>query len=286
MTNHQQWRSYFSRLHKLDKRLFILIVVFLETVIGWLDYMTGPLAPFTHFYLLPIWLSGHFLSGRWAYLMAFFSALAGVPVFAKLVDSFNTLPVLLDFVSGFIVYMVVAYFSTNWRVMLNDLDERATVDALTRSYNRRTFHEMTATELARSARHGHPVSLAFIDLDNFKQVNDTQGHDVGDELLVSATAAIRANLRDGDLLGRLGGDEFAVMFHQTNQEQAKLILPRIKENMLNAIAPLNTNVTFSIGVVTHFPDKPITVDELVTLADKTMYAVKHTSKNAIQFVSD
>jgi len=273
-----------NRIDNLNKHRLIAFILALEVSIFWADYVTGPLAPFEHLYIVPILIAAFFLNSQWAYFITLMATLGGIPIFLKLLDEFNLTPVLLDFISKGTIFFTIAFLAKRLRELLNKLHGLASVDSLTKANSRRHFYETSTAEIARSYRYKHPISIAFIDLDNFKEVNDKQGHDKGDQLLVETASTIRADLREGDLLGRLGGDEFGILLGQTDQKQAKIILTRMRENLLNAIAPFETKVTFSIGVVTYLADKQITIDDLLALADNAMYAIKKSTKNAIRSI--
>ncbi|MCQ8105092.1 diguanylate cyclase [Methylomonas sp. SURF-2] len=271
-------------LDGVDSRILLGLVFCLECLIAWADYLTGPLMPFEFFFLLPIGLAAFFLRSFWAYFFAMLSALAVIPVLSQLFVTSFTPPIVMEFFSRMIVYLVFAWLGVKLRQLLNELDRLASQDSLTAAARGRFFYEFGTAELARSFRSKSPLCLVFIDLDNFKEVNDNQGHQLGDQLLVAVADTIKANLRQGDIFGRLGGDEFAILLAQTSREEAKTITRRMRENLLAAIGRFETRVTFSIGVVTYLADKPVTIAELVALADSAMYAVKRSTKNAIRYV--
>lgn len=271
-------------LDGLDSRTLLGLIFCLELLISWADYVTGPLAPFTPFFLLPIGMAAFFLRSFWAYFFALLSALAFIPVVSQLFETFTLQLVAFWFLSRLIVYWVFAWLGMKLRQLLNDLDRLASQDSLTVASRGRFFHEFATAELARSFRSKSPLCVVFIDLDNFKEVNDNLGHQLGDQLLMVIATSIKANLRQGDIFGRLGGDEFAILLAQTSQEEAETIMRRIRENLLAAISRFETRVTFSIGVVTYLADKPVTIAELLALADAEMYVVKKSTKNAIRYV--
>ncbi len=282
--NKPNYRIYYERIDKVNKNVLIIMLLCLELLIGWGDYITGPLNPLAHFYLLPVIIAGFFLKPGWAYFFAFLSAVAGMSALQQLLNEFRLAPVLLSFVSNMVIFFVTAFFSIHLKDAFTILENLANEDVLTKANSRRYFYETGNAELIRAYRYQQPITLAYIDLDNFKDVNDKQGHDKGDQLLIETAATIKSNLRGGDIFGRLGGDEFAILLNQTDSEQAKIIMVRMRENLQNAIAPYQTKVTFSIGVVTYLADKPANIDELIAVADNAMYAIKNHSKNAIHFV--
>lgn len=163
---------------------------------------------------------------------------------------------------------------------LDVVQQLANTDALTLLSNQRIFYERLDQEMARSKRHEHPFTIAYIDLDNFKQVNDTFGHDQGDELLRIVADCLRDNSRETDVVARLGGDEFGIMLPETTGDNARVVLDKIRDNLLVAMQKKNWPVTCSIGAVT-FLQVPDNVQEAIKQADNLMYTVKKSGKNAI-----
>jgi len=157
-------------------------------------------------------------------------------------------------------------------------------DPLTNLYNRRRFREELLIVLAQSQRYNTNGVLLFLDLDNFKYVNDTLGHQKGDQLLIKLGILLRQRLRESDILARLGGDEFAVILPHTNIEQAKLIAEQILELvrekifMDDEIQPVG--VSISIGIAS-FPEHGTNADKLLTFADLAMYKAKEDGRNRI-----
>jgi diguanylate cyclase (GGDEF)-like protein len=276
-------QSFFRYIASLDKNILFFLTICFELIIFWGDYVTGPLAPFTHFYLVPIIVAGLFLDKKLAYLVTALATISGVPVFQQPFLIYTPPLLWLNVFSDAAIFFTVLTLTFQLKNLLSRLEEQANTDFLTKASSRRFFTEACNIELARAFRDKRPASLVFIDLDNFKQVNDTQGHHKGDELLVKVAASIMASLRGSDLFGRLGGDEFAILLHQTTETQAKTLIVRLKENLLRTTAKLNTNVTFSIGVVSYLAEKQTSADALLALADSAMYSIKNSTKNAIKF---
>jgi len=119
-----------------------------------------------------------------------------------------------------------------------------------------------------------------VDLDNFKKVNDSLGHAVGDELLVEVAATLKTNLRDSDLVGRLGGDEFAVLLPETDANAARSVLEKLRLLLLDKMDAYGADITFSIGAAT-FLDLPESLETMIRFADETMYSIKGHGKNGV-----
>jgi diguanylate cyclase (GGDEF)-like protein/PAS domain S-box-containing protein len=166
------------------------------------------------------------------------------------------------------------------------LQYMATRDALTGLPNRLLLHERLTQAIAQAKRAGRRVGVLFIDLDRFKNVNDTLGHRIGDELLKHVTAALSLALRESDLLARLGGDEFMVIVEDFEEPA---VLGRIAQKLLDAIAQPFTiedhdiYVTSSIGIAV-YPDDSDDPEELLKHADVAMYRSKELGRNTYQFL--
>ncbi len=174
----------------------------------------------------------------------------------------------------------LAESETRLKTLLANEQELSRVDPLTMVPNRRGFYESLEKERVRTVRYHRPVTLGYINVDNFKKMNDTFGHTMGDELLVAVAAAVRTNLRISDVVARLGGDEFAVLLPETDAIGSERVLKKLRLKLLDAMRERGWDVTFSIGAVT-FLDPPASLDILVRMADETMYAIKARGKNDV-----
>ena len=161
------------------------------------------------------------------------------------------------------------------------LEEVAIRDSLTGLFNRRHFMERIEEELARSDRHQTPLHLALIDLDHFKQINDTWGHQAGDQVLARFAETARSTLRRADLVARYGGEEFVILFTDGSPEDIRHVLERLR----SALSALHFNgrpgfsVTLSAGLASWRPGD--TVDSLFQRADDALYRAKETGRNRL-----
>lgn len=158
-------------------------------------------------------------------------------------------------------------------------------DDLTQLYNSRFLALVLRRESKRSARTHEPVSLLFLDLDGFKDVNDTHGHLAGSRCLVEVATMIRASARETDVVARFGGDEFAVVLPDTNERGARAVAERVRARIADheflAIEGLQVRLTASVGIAT-LPGGMATADALLQAADRAMYRVKERGKNGIE----
>lgn len=171
------------------------------------------------------------------------------------------------------------------KAMEQKLRELAHHDPLTGLANRRVYQEFVDMELDRSLRHNLQMAILFMDLDNFKHINDSKGHDVGDLLLKSVAERVKKCVRKEDLVARLGGDEFAiVLVGIENPENAALVAQKILEKLAvpHQLAGHEIITTFSIGIAL-FPMSGNTVEDICKAADIAMYYAKEDGKNNYKF---
>ncbi|MDR3440053.1 GGDEF domain-containing protein [Telmatospirillum sp.] len=175
--------------------------------------------------------------------------------------------------------MAALTFAVSWyRKTLDVAIRNSKTDPLTSIANRRTLMERIDLEIKRSKRTGSAFAFAYIDLDNFKTINDKQGHDAGDAVLVETADTINKLLRSTDLAARVGGDEFCVLVPDCSQSESSTIIHRLRKALETTMAQHDWPVTFSIGLVA-YAEAPDTAEQVIADADRLMYAAKHGGKN-------
>ena len=174
-----------------------------------------------------------------------------------------------------------AQLQRNEALLRRDLAALADTDGLTSCLNHRAFHEQLAVEIDRAVRSGRPLSLIVVDIDNFKSVNDTYGHAVGDRALVAVAQALNSDLRSTDVVGRVGGDEFAMVLSDTPIEGAGTHARRISRTLERECDP---SVALSIGIAELDLEEP-TAARLLRDADRALYYVKGTGRDGIAATS-
>src|SRR5579872_806009 len=164
------------------------------------------------------------------------------------------------------------------------IQELTITDDCTGLFNARHLHKTLETEVYRSSRFGYEFTVVFIDLDHFKQVNDTHGHLIGSKLLAEIGYLIKAQLRLIDYAFRYGGDEFVVLLPQTGKDQALVVAKRLRDSLRTSMfcrdEGLNLNVRASMGIAT-YPHDAKTPHDIIRQADEMMYLVKNTSRDNI-----
>lgn len=165
--------------------------------------------------------------------------------------------------------------------LLQLLSQRAQVDGLTGLWNRSFFDERWAQEHARCQRYGHPLSVAILDLDHFKRINDTKGHPAGDAVLAGVAKTLHRELRQSDCACRYGGEEFVFIMPDTNASDALNLCERVRGAVEAGIYPgaEGITVTASIGVAGCAGACPLSAQDWIAAADRNLYAAKHAGRN-------
>lgn len=169
---------------------------------------------------------------------------------------------------------------------LQRVEEVAATDPLTGLYNRRHFGRVLDQLFAEAQRYESDLTCVMIDLDGYKQLNDTYGHQVGDQLLVSMGRVIGANLRRMDVAARYGGDEFVLLLPHADTAEAAGVTQRIRDDFFQASAALLPNkqgVRMSIGIGSLHANRPAGADQLIAMADKALYQAKNAGRNRTAF---
>ncbi|MCA1630315.1 MAG: diguanylate cyclase [Acidobacteria bacterium] len=270
-----------DRLGGFSKTFLVTLALLLVVLQSTINYLAGPDFSFVLFYLLPISFVAWLVGRRAGFLVALACA-AGyflTEFFSTHFDGREHLTV-FNALARLGAFLFVVYFIAALRRSHEHERELARTDELTGATNRRSFFEAAQSEINRARRHRHPFTVAYIDVDNFKELNDRGGHAAGDALLREVTRAIKANVREIDMVARLGGDEFVVLLPETDEAASRAVVSRVRKCLDDLAARRGWQVTFSIGVVT-WTTPPRTVDTMIRQADDTMYEVKNTGKNRV-----
>ncbi|PLY01948.1 MAG: hypothetical protein C0623_04755 [Desulfuromonas sp.] len=183
-----------------------------------------------------------------------------------------------NILSTFVFFSMLVFLLNKTRELFENEKALSRTDTLTGAINLRAFKEMVEHEMLRSEREGLTYTIAYIDLDDFKQINDTYGHSAGDQLLKSIVGTISQNLRKTDILGRLGGDEFAIFLPATDRSSVETVMQKIHIKLAELVDSLSYRTSISAGAIiceagTH------SFDQLISVADNLMYQVKSSGKN-------
>ncbi|HEX8100417.1 MAG TPA: GGDEF domain-containing protein [Actinomycetota bacterium] len=268
-------------LEDVSDPVVVVLAVAITVLVGVVDVLTGSELSFGIFYLSAIGLAAWFATPALGFAVSVLCALTWFA--ADRLSGATYSNASIPYWNGFVrlgFFLVVAALLSSLRKHLLTEEMLARTDPLTGVANPRAFLEALDNELYRTGRYRRPLSLAYIDLDGFKAVNERLGHSGGDEELRFIAQNIRRNLRASDLVGRLGGDEFAVLLPETGAEGAQAVSVALRERLQRAMEDAPMPVTLSVGIAT-FESPPASSDEAIRLVDRLMYEVKDRGKDQV-----
>ena len=270
----------------MPQRSLIGSCIALVAIVALVDHATGYEASLSIFYLLPIGIASWYGKRPFAYWIALASALVWLVVdftaghsYSSAIIPFWNAAVRLGF------FTVVVYLLVALRRQLTGEIENARTDQLTGLANSRGFMSDAERLWSLAIRHGHTTSLAHLDLDNFKQVNDVCGHAEGDVVLGIVADTLSKSLRQGDVLGRMGGDDFAALLPEADRSAATEVGERVRAELLRVAQDRGWPIAVSMGVKVFHPPYPA-LDQALRAADDLMYRAKRGGKNRVLVEED
>lgn len=271
--------SYFVSQYRRQWLALGLVSLLLVAAI---DYATGFTLRFTVLYMVPL-LIFTWVTGRLFGILLSIVACTSWAYIDVIAGRYNDDPKLLYWDWGAVLagFILLVIGLSALRKALEDAHFQSRKDVLTGLVNKGGFYQVVSAEIEMCRRYKRTLSIAYIDCDNFKLVNDKFGHHVGDNLLRVIARTMSRKLRTSDLPGRLGGDEFAVMLPETNAEACRMVIEMLQQRLLHDMKEHDWPVTFSVGIAT-FVRMPASIEDMIHQADKLMYSVKHSSKGAIK----
>ncbi len=269
-----------------QQKLVILVIGATSAgVVAVLDYLAGSAYSLAAVYLLPIYFvtlqagrsPGLFL----ALVCAGFQWAAGDYAGTQQRPLVETLWLAVSWAT---VYLLVVVLLARMQRALSRTRALSLTDFLTGALNSRALYNLVENEYLKTQRYGRPMTLAYVGIDAFKAINSRMGHTVGDTLLRKVARTMMRYLRATDRVARLGGDEYVVLLPETDQDAAKVVIPKIRDRLADVMADNGWQVTFSVGVVTFF-SAPKTPREMIRASERLMWAVKKAGKNKIRYAS-
>ncbi|HUG99064.1 MAG TPA: GGDEF domain-containing protein [Gammaproteobacteria bacterium] len=276
-------RTLDRHLHRLTRASILALTVCGVLIVGGVDYVTGYEVAMSLFYLGPVavaaWYAGRWTGSAIAVLscMSWYIAdlAAGNQYSHPAIPVWNAL---IRF--GF--FFITCSLLTTLRNSLRAQQYLARTDDLTGLYGRREFESRLKHDLAMAQRRKSVLTLAYLDLDDFKAVNETHGHAGGDRVLRAIGSVLRSSVREVDTAARVGGDEFALILPDTDSHGAQRAISKLTRGFNEALGASDCEVTCSIGVVTLL-DSATSPEHAVAAADELMYEVKNKGKGAVAF---
>ncbi len=265
------------------KLLWLLLGLALVALIGALDHFTGFELSFSLFYLAAIFVVTWRAGRQLGLVSAVVSAavwltvdLTGGHVYSHPAIAYWNGGVRLGF------FVIVVLLMSALQDALRRQEELARIDPTTGAANRRHFEERVDQEIERARRYPRPFTMVYVDLDNFKEVNDRFGHAVGDDVLRTVVTTLRQRLRKTDQIARLGGDEFAIFLPEADETAARGVIDAVRSELLERMRARAWPVTFSVGALTASGYSK-GAESLLRQADELMYRVKRSTKDDVLY---
>jgi diguanylate cyclase (GGDEF)-like protein len=267
-------------LQRRSKLELIAIALVLIAAPSYLTQVTGGTISFSIFYLAPVALLSWYMGTMEGILAAMVSAAAWLRADAVATGNTNLIVLYWNAVVLFGFFLITALILARLKAAYQQEQELSRVDFLTGVPNGRAFRQVAEMEKHRVKRYRRPLTVAYMDIDNFKVVNDHYGHQTGDVLLVWVARSIRRNLRATDFVARVGGDEFAILLPETGAEAGQFVLYKMQRVLVDLVKQNSWPVTFSIGAAT-FVAEPESLDQMIQSSDELMYTAKRNGRNRI-----
>ena len=278
-----KFRKLEFSLRRLPPWLLLAICWLALGVVAWMDHISGQDLQLEFFYLLPLaavaWLCGRrdgLLTAALATVLWTMVDVTGRPIRSEPALIVWNAAVEMVFFSG--VAILVSFMARQ----ADNLRSLAREDGLTGVANRRAFFGALTSAVDLAMRREGPWTIAYVDVDDFKQINDRLGHNTGDDVLRAVARTLRAATRRIDVVARLGGDEFGILMPDTDPAQAEVAIGKLQSLLDAAMAEGGWPVTLSIGVTT-FLTAPPSADAALAIADSRMYEVKREAKAAARY---
>ncbi len=259
------------------------LALLLFVIIGTIDVAINANISLSFFYLIPIAFATWFVGRHCGIVIAILSAFTRIEEqigSAFLRDHHDIIGWNIFLHLSFMLRFV--WLFSLLRAHLKTEQALSRTDEVTGIPNRRAFMEKLRYVLDLETRSEHPVTLAYIDLDNFKQINDSRGHDEGDRVLQLVAVILMQSIRRSDIAARLGGDEFALLIPGANRVKAEFLIAKLRASLTDRLVTHQPRITCSIGCVT-FISPPSDPDDAIRAADFLMYQIKRRGKNEVAF---
>ena len=267
----------------LSRSSVVLTALAAVALLGVADRLSGFELSFSLFYFAPIAFGSWYAGGKAGSLIAMASACAWLAADLSAGHVYSSVAALVwNAVMRLSIFAIFARLLATLHDGLAAARQLAQTDPLTGVDNRRAFLERLRHGLALAARERRPLTLAYLDVDDFKGINDAHGHAVGDHVLRILARTLSQALRRTDAVGRLGGDEFGLLLPDTDLPGAEMIIAKTRDALYHAFRTERARPTCSVGAVT-FADRWPDVERAVSAADALMYQVKSRGKDGTAF---
>jgi len=259
------------------------VAIIFVILIGYINHLAGMEISVSILYLLPVSVVSWFVGrreGGFIVLACLASWYAADCFFGRYYSQpsiyYGNLAVVFTF------FLIANFAISEIKKSLEKERELARVDSLTGVINSRHFCDLVGREIDRSRRYGHPLTLLYIDCDNFKSLNDRFGHQIGNRFLQFLAGVLKSNTRNMDIVARLGGDEFAILMPETGKEFVLHAIKQLHARFVRTVGTMGWPVTLSMGAAVYL-NPPASAEDLIKSADRLMLQAKSEGKNRVQY---
>jgi diguanylate cyclase (GGDEF)-like protein len=267
-----------------SKPSVLLISISGTFLVGIVDYLTGSEIRVFPLYFLPLVYSARYLGKASVLLVSFLSSFVWLASLYYGGQAYSNKYIwIVNFLTQGSVLIIVGLLLDKLNDALKRERANSRIDYLTGLANSRSFFEKASSVLTLCNRNKRPVTLAYVDLDNFKYANDAFGHLHGDSLLRKAAEIFHEVLRTSDVIARMGGDEFAILLPETSDRGARAVLEKVRQQLEQSPDFQICSVTVSIGAIS-YAKAPPDIHIMIKAADDLMYKAKQTGKNRVSVI--
>jgi len=263
------------------KWLWTLLIFILVISLVLLELFTNPEISIALLYLIPVAVAAWFVGKTFGIAISAF--IVAMWTFAEIAKGKVYSSVSIHYwyaASRLIFFVAVTTLLVKLKTALSSERIMSRLDFLTDVMNSRSFYELATVELKRCRRYKGVLSVAYMDMDNLKAINDKFGHSKGDDVLRAVASTIKENLRENDIVARMGGDEFIILFPETEYKAADRAVKKIKDALKQKKGLREFSITFSIGILT-CESCPESIDKMIELVDSLMYSIKNHKKDGV-----
>ena len=270
-------------LNRQDKSRLLGVAIISVILIGYVNHLGGVEISLSILYLLPVSLVSWFVGRKEGGLIALASSASWYAADWSFGRSYSH-PFIFywNLAALFSFFLVINFALSGFKKALEKEKKLARVDSLTGVTNSRHFFDQVEKEIERSRRYGHPLTLLYLDCDNFKNVNDKYGHQIGNRFLQFLATTLESNTRKTDIVARLGGDEFAILMPETGEQIVPYAIQRLHARLVTPLRKMGWPVTLSMGAAICL-DPPASAEDLIKSADRLMLQAKSEGKNRMQY---
>lgn len=276
------WAKLNSLMERRTPTQITIICILLIFLLGVINSKAGYELTFSIFYLIPISIISWYIGRSSGITISIISAVVWGSIDVMSGHQYSHIVILFwNTLARLGFFIITTQLLSTLKIQFQIEKRLSRTDNLTGTLNGSAFEDTATKLLGIVARYNHPTVLAYIDVDNFKKINDTLGHLEGNKVLNIIGGILLNSVRSTDCVGRMGGDEFTILLPETSRSDATFIFERIRQQITNKANEYNWPISTSIGGIAVFLKEPPTVEEAIKFADNLMYRVKNNGKNNI-----